>query len=184
MFFILVKTAALCYKREIKYKCTPVTDRSGFILDKNMKKKDEKLSYYLIEASAVPKVYKKIIETKELIARDPGISIAEAVSRVGLSRSTYYKYKDSISLFRDVDIKRPVTIHAKLVDNKGVLSGLLQLVSELGASVITINQSIPTDGIALLTLSISTQNLSVSIEELVERAIEAEGVNSFEILQG
>lgn len=161
-----------------------MADKSGFILERNMKKKEEKLSYYLIEASAVPKVYKKIIETKELLARDPDISIAEAVGRVGLSRSTYYKYKDSIFRFRDIDTKRPVTIHAKLVDRKGVLSGLLQLMSELGANIITINQSIPTDGIALLTLSISTQNLSVSIEELVEKAAVTDGISSFEILQG
>ena len=56
--------------------------------------------------------------------------------------------------------------------------------SELGANIITINQSIPTDGIALLTLSISTQNLSVSIEELVEKAAVTDGISSFEILQG
>lgn len=149
-----------------------------------MKNKEERLSYYLIEASAVPKVYKKIIETKELLARDTGLSIAEAVSRVGLSRSTFYKYKDSIARFRDVDTKKPVTIHAKLVDKKGVLSGLLQLMSELGASIITINQSIPTDGVALLTLSISTENLCVSVEELVAMAKDADGVNSLEILQG
>lgn len=153
-------------------------------MDKDIKKKDEKLSYYLIEASAVPKVYKRIIEAKELLARDSEMSIAEAVSSVGISRSTYYKYKDSISRFRDVETTQPVTIHAKLIDKKGVLSELLQLVSEMGASVITINQSIPTDGVALLTLSISTKNLNVSIEEFLERATEADGVKNFEILQG
>lgn len=153
-------------------------------MDKKIKKDEEKLSYYLIEASAVPKVYKKIVETKELLARDSEISIADAVSRVGLSRSTYYKYKDSVSRFRDADTKRPITIHAKLLDRKGVLSSLLRLLSEFGASIVTINQSIPTNGIALLTLSISSQNLSAGIEELMEKAVGLDGVKSFELLQG
>ncbi|NLC72348.1 MAG: ACT domain-containing protein [Ruminococcaceae bacterium] len=145
-------------------------------------KKKNRVEYYLVESSAVPEVYKKVIEAKELLAARRVKTVSEAVLAVGISRSAFYKYKDLVSLFRDMQGSKIVTFNAMLLDKKGTLSALLALIASTGASILTINQSLPTNGVALLTVSLETEAILSQIEAFIEKARTLPGVISFDVL--
>ena len=110
--------------------------------------------------------------------------MAEAVDRVGLSRSAFYKYKDSVRPFRDMKQGGIVTFNALLRDKKGVLSALLAIFADTGANILTINQSIPTNGAALVTISATTENMPIGVDELIARVRGLDGVIRFDALAG
>ena len=110
-----------------------------------------KPKYFLVEATALPE------------AR----TVAEAVERVDLSRSAFYKYKDCITPFRDMKRDAIMTFHIKLHDKPGKLASVLSIFTESGANILTINQSIPANGVALVTISIAPENLIISSDELM-----------------
>ena len=111
-------------------------------------------------------------------------TVAEATERVGLSRSAFYKYKDAVMPFREMRRGSIVTFHALLRDRKGVLSSLLAIFADTGANILTINQSIPTNGTALVTISATTENMPIGTDELITKARELEGVLRFDALAG
>lgn len=143
-----------------------------------------KNKYYLVSADALPEVFVKVTQAKELLETGAAHTVAEAVERVDLSRSAFYKYKDAIRPFRDMKRDSIVTFSAILYDKPGVLALLLTIFTESGANILTINQSIPTDGAALVTISVTTENMAVGTEELMNRLQAAQGVITVEILAG
>ncbi len=143
-----------------------------------------KTKYFLVEASALPEVFTKVTEAKELIETGGARTVAEAVDKVGLSRSAFYKYKDAVTPFHDMKRGTIVTFHALLRDRMGVLSRLLAIFADTGANILTINQSIPTNGVAIVTISATTDNMFVSTEELIAAAESLAGVIKFEVLAG
>ncbi len=143
-----------------------------------------KNKYYLVNADALPEVFVKVTQAKELIETGAARTVAEAVERVDLSRSAFYKYKDSIRPFRDMKRDSIVTFSAILYDKPGVLASLLTIFTESGANILTINQSIPTDGAALVTISVTTENMAMGTEELMNTLQAAQGVITVEILAG
>ena len=138
--------------------------------------------YYLVDAEMLPEIFLKVMEAKELLKADEARTVAEAVASVGISRSAFYKYKDCISPFQDMKRGHIVTFHVLLRDRMGVLSAVLAIFAQSGANILTINQSIPTNGTANVTVSAETANMDSSMEELLTRIQSAEGVVRVEIL--
>lgn len=144
----------------------------------------DKPKYYLVEAGVLPEVFVKVTEAKALLETGAAHTVAEAVERVDLSRSAFYKYKDSIAPFRDLKRDAIMTFHIMLHDKPGMLASLLSIFTESGANILTINQSIPANGVALITISVMTENMSVSSEELLAQLASAPGVVSANIMAG
>lgn len=143
-----------------------------------------KPKYYLVEASALPEVFLKVTEAKALLETGEARTVAEAVERVGLSRSAFYKYKDCIAPFRDMKRDTIMTFHVKLHDKPGTLASVLSIFTESGANILTINQSIPANGVALVTISITTGTFIISTEELMSRLSAVTGVAGVELMAG
>lgn len=143
-----------------------------------------KPKYYLVESSALPEVFVKVTEAKSLLETGEARTVAEAVERVELSRSAFYKYKDCITPFRDMKRDAIMTFHIKLHDKPGKLASVLSIFTESGANILTINQSIPANGVALVTISIAPENLVISSDELMSRLGVVDGVVDIELMAG
>ncbi len=142
------------------------------------------VKYYLVDSAMLPEVFVKVTAVKELLETGEVRTVADAVDRVGISRSAFYKYKDSVAPFRDMKRGAIVTFHAILKDKMGVLSALLAILAETGTNILTINQSIPANGAALVTISVLTEGMNVTTDELMERVKKLPGVIKFEVLAG
>ena len=140
--------------------------------------------FLLVDASILPDVFIKVLKAKELLASGAVRNISSAVRQAGLSRSAFYKYKDSVMPFRDMRHGSIVTFNALLRDKKGVLSSLLAIFADAGANILTINQSIPNNGTAPVTISAITENMTESLDEFIEQVRSLYGVIRFDALAG
>ena len=111
-------------------------------------------------------------------------TVGEATRLAGISRSAFYKYKDSVQPFNDMKAEHIITFYAMLKDTAGVLSSVLSVFAASGANILTINQSIPTNGCAAVTISAETSRMAESLEQLLSKAAGLDGVVRFEILAG
>ena len=143
-----------------------------------------KPKYYLVEANALPEVFVKVTEAKSLLETGEARTVAEAVDRAGLSRSAFYKYKDAIAPFRDLRRDSIMTFHVMLHDKPGMLTSVLSIFTESRANILTINQSIPANGVALVTVSVTAENLIVSSDELLANLRSVPGVINVDIMAG
>ena len=143
-----------------------------------------KPKYYLVEASVLPEIFAKVIEAKELLETGQVRTVADAVARVDISRSAFYKYKDFVSPFQDMSRGHLVTFNLELLDRQGVLSSVLAIFAENGANILTINQTIPTNDCASVTISSETMGLHCPVEELLRKISEQTGVVRADILAG
>lgn len=143
-----------------------------------------KPKYYLVEASALPEVFVKVTEAKSLLETGEARTVAEAVDRVDLSRSAFYKYKDAVQPFQNMKAGHIITLYALLRDNPGVLSNYLSIFAASGANILTINQTIPTNGCAGVTVSAETSDMTETMDEMISHLASAEGVLRFEIMAG
>jgi len=107
-----------------------------------------------------------------------------ATRAVGISRSAFYKYRDTISPFQNLMAGRIITFQMMLKDTAGVLSAILSIFANNGANILTINQSIPSGGRAMVTISAETGNLDCSLEELVNLIGGTQGVVKAEMVAG
>lgn len=140
--------------------------------------------YYLIEARMVPEIFIKVTKAKELLETGEVETVAEAVSKVGISRSAFYKYKDYISPFQDLKHGHIITFHIMLRDRMGVLSKVITIFAQSGANVLTINQSIPINGTAAVTISAETAGMQGTMEAFIQSLKETDGVIKIEMLAG
>lgn len=140
----------------------------------------EQTNYYLVDALVLPEVFKKVLEVKKLLETKKANTINEAVQQVGISRSTYYKYKDSIFPFYEMSQGKIITLLLVLEDIRGILSDILNIIARAEANILTINQNIPVNGVANITISLQTGN--VSIEHLVQKLKNRDGVKKIKIL--
>ena len=140
--------------------------------------------YYIVEASALPEVFLRVAEVKRMLATGETDKVSEATRRVGISRSAFYKYKDCILPFQNMMAGRIITFQILLQDTAGLLSQMLQIFSQAGANILTINQTIPTNGVASITVSAETMQLVCPLEELLSQLSEHPGVYKAEILAG
>ena len=123
--------------------------------------------FLLVAADALPEVFLRVLKAKELLASGAARNISAATRAVGISRSAYYKYKDSI--FDSENSREVVTVMATLLDETGALQNLLACISAAGASIVTINQSTPENGAALVAVTIRTDTMQMTPEELTEK---------------
>ena len=144
----------------------------------------EKKKYYLVSAEALPEVFIKVAEAKRMLQVGEADTVGEAARLVGISRSAFYKYKDAVQLFQNMRAGHIITFYALLKDIPGVLSNYLSIFAGSGANILTINQTIPTNGCADVTISAETSEMVDGLEELMSRAAAAQGVLKFEILAG
>ena len=142
------------------------------------------IKYYIVAAEALPEIFVKVAEAKRLMQTGEADTVGAATKQAGISRSAFYKYKDSVQPFNDMKAEHIITFYAMLKDVAGVLSGVLAVFAASGANILTINQSIPTNGCAAVTISAETSGLSESLEQLMGDASALEGVLKFEILAG
>lgn len=141
----------------------------------------EKIKYYLVNSAILPEVYSKVIEAKNYIATGEADSTSQAIKMAGISRSAYYKYKDAIFEYNSKQSDEAVTINAKLKDNAGVLSALMSELYRAGANILSINQSVPVNSVADVSVTIRATEMTISQDKLIENLKSINGVNSVKL---
>jgi len=149
-------------------------------MTRQQKKLDKK--FYLVREDVLPEAMKKTIEAKELLDRGKVESVWEAVQQVDVSRSAFYKYRDTVFPFHTVVKERLITLFFYLEDRSGTLSNLLTTVASTGCNVLTIHQTIPLQGRANVTISINIEHMEVDIDELLTKLRGLEFVEKVEVL--
>ncbi|MCC8357195.1 MAG: ACT domain-containing protein, partial [Oscillospiraceae bacterium] len=122
----------------------------------------ERTRYYLVSGDALPEVFIRVTQARELLDTGQAQTVAEAAERVGISRSAYYKYKNAVMPFQSVGAGRIVTFQIMLRHQMGVLSEVLGLFADTGANILTINQGIPTNGAAPVTVTADTADMEIT----------------------
>lgn len=140
------------------------------------------ITYYIVKSEALPEVFLKTIEVKELLKRGEASTIFEAVEKVGISRSAYYKYKDDIFPLYEMNTGKMITIAIMLDHSPGVLSEVLNQIAQSRASVLTINQNIPVHGVANVTISLELKDMMTHIDKLIQALEKTQGVKKVNIL--
>ncbi len=143
---------------------------------------EEKSKYFVVKQKAVPEVLLKVVEAKKLLESERVITVQEATDRVGISRSSFYKYKDDIFPFYDNAKGKTITLVMQMDDEPGLLSDLLHIVAVYHANILTIHQSIPVNGVATLTLSVEVLESTGNVSRMVEDMEENHGVHYVKIL--
>ena len=143
---------------------------------------EEKEKYFLVRQKAVPEVLLKVVEAKKLLESEKVMTIQEATDVVGISRSSFYKYKDDILPFYDNTKGKTVTFVLQMDDEQGLLSDLLRIVAVYKANILTIYQSIPVNSIATLTLSVEVRSDTGSLSGMTEEMVSMKGIHYVKIL--
>ncbi len=138
--------------------------------------------FFLVCEEILPGAIKKTIRVKEMLKRGEARTINEAVEKMSLSRSAYYKYKDYVFPFYEASQNKLITLTFFLENKKGVLSSILNMISDASGNVLTIHQGIPLQGVANTTISIETEKLSMNLEMLLDNLRALNGVQKLEIL--
>ena len=143
---------------------------------------EKKNKYYVVRDKALPEVLQKVVEVKRLLEADKNMTVQEAAEQVGLSRSSFYKYKDDIFPFRDNIRGKTLTFVLQMHDEPGLLSDVLKVVAEYGANIQTLHQSIPINGVAALSISVQVLQTTKDISEMLDAMEKRTGVHSVKIL--
>lgn len=138
--------------------------------------------YLIVNEKILPDFYEKVIEARNLLNRGAVRNVSEAVKRVGISRSTYYKFKDYVFLPTENSVGKKAVIALMLMHRRGVLSDVLNIVNSQRANVLTINQSIPINGQASVMISLDISDLEGTIDGLVELLQNTRGVSSAKLI--
>lgn len=142
----------------------------------------DKSKYFLVKQKAVPEVLLKVVEAKRLLESERAITVQEATEKVGISRSSFYKYKDDILPLYDNAKGKTITLVIQMDDEQGLLSDLLHVVAVYKANILTIHQSIPVGGVATLTLSVEVRENTGNVSTMVEELEAVSGVHYVKIL--
>lgn len=138
--------------------------------------------YYIVKQKAVPEVLLKVVEAKRLIESEKVLTIQEAVDTVGISRSSFYKYKDDIFPFHEKAQGTTITLTFQMDDEPGLLSDVLKVIAEFGGNILTIHQSIPISGVASLSLSIQILPTTGDVSDMIDLLGSQKGVHSVKLL--
>lgn len=140
--------------------------------------------YLLVESDVLPEVFIKVIMAKRLLISGKAHSVNEAARLAGISRSAYYKYKDSVHPFNENAGGYIITLHSMLRDEAGVLSKLTNELYRSGANIMTVNQNISVAGFAPVTVSARADGMSISVGELLDNLRSIDGIESVEVVSG
>ncbi len=142
----------------------------GVLLKKSMNK------YLIVNTEVLPEYFEKIIEARKLIDEHRVSGISEACQLVGISRSTYYKYKDHVFMVRNNNIERKAELHCLLNHKQGVLSEVLQVLSSQHCNLLTIYQSLPLNDVASCSMQVDISNMDSTIDAVIEQLNNVEDV--------
>lgn len=142
----------------------------------------EAAKYYVVREKAVPEVLLKVVEAKRLLDSEKAQTIQEAVDAVGISRSSFYKYKDDIFQFHDNSQGTTITLTLQMEDEPGLLSDVLKVIAGYQANILTIHQSIPINGIASLSISIQILQMTGNISSMLEDLEQQKGVHHVKMI--
>lgn len=142
----------------------------------------EKTSFFVLKEKAVPEILLKVVEAKRLLDSGKMTSVQDATEAVGISRSSFYKYKDDIFPFHENEKGKTVTMVIQLDDEPGILSLVLKTIADFHANVLTIHQSIPVNGIASLSLSIDVFPATGDVEVMKDSIESIQGIHYAKIL--
>ena len=140
--------------------------------------------YYIVEASALPEIFLKVAEAKHLLTTGQAATVNDAAKMTGISRSAFYKYRDTLLPFQNMTSGRIITFQLLLHDRPGMLQSILGIFSEQNTNIITINSIVPTDGCAVVTISAETIHINTDLEDLLQTLRDPPGVIKAEILAG
>lgn len=147
-----------------------------------MADKDGKL--FIVSSDVLPDIILKVLSAKQLHARGEVATSAEACRAVGISRSAYYKYKDSVFSYEEQFTNNIVSIYFLLRDEKGVLSSIISRLYELNTNILTINQNIPVDSVATVTVSVRFDHEMMNTSTLKRELLKLDGVVDVKIISG
>lgn len=143
---------------------------------------EETTKYFVVRKRAIPEVLLKVVEAKRLLESEKVPTIQEAVDAVGISRSSFYKYKDDIFQFHDNSQGTTITLTFQMDDEPGLLSDVLKIIAEYQANILTIHQSIPINAVASLSLSVQVLKTTGDISKMIEKMEAQKGVHHVKIL--
>ena len=146
---------------------------------RNMQKTSD---YYVVKQKAVPEVLLKVVEAKRLLESGKAATIQDAVERVDISRSSFYKYKEDIFEFHEHSQGTTITLTFQMEDEPGLLSDVLKIIAQFGANILTIHQSIPINGVASLSLSIQVLPTTGDVSDMLEAMEAQKGVRNVKLL--
>mgnify|MGYP001026389330 FL=1 len=143
---------------------------------------EEEARYYVVKQKAVPEVLLKVVEAKRLLDAEKVLTVQEAADAVGISRSSFYKYKDDVFPFHDNSQGKTLTLSFQMDDEPGLLSDVLKIVAQYRANILTIHQSIPIDGVASLSLSIQVLQDTGDMSRMLGQMEEQKGVRHVKVM--
>lgn len=152
------------------------------IMEEYIMSATEEEQYFLVKKSALPEVYHKVVEAKRLLDSQRNVTIQEATDAVGISRSSFYKYKDDIFPFHDNARGKTITFMMQVDDEPGLLSKILSLVAKYQANILTIHQSIPVNRIAMLTLSVEISTETGEVTQMIQEIEALSGMHFLKII--
>lgn len=136
----------------------------------------------IVQSSVLPDVFEKVINAKRLLKRGDAATIQQACEMVSLSRSTFYKYKDTVFDYTTQERGRIVNLFMMLRHEPGVLSDVINVIASLKGNILTINQNIPVMDVASLTMTVDTKSMEVTPDQLVKHLSDKRGCNKVEII--
>lgn len=143
---------------------------------------DNRNEFYIVAADVLPEALKKTAQIKALLSQNSNLTINEAADKVGLSRSAFYKYRESTFSYNKMNKERIVTLIVTAADEISVLAECLQIITEMDGQILTVNRGLPIQDTSKATLVIDTKNMKQEIETLVEKLYEIAQVREIEIL--
>jgi chorismate mutase len=138
--------------------------------------------FYIVKEEILPEILKKTVKAKELLKNGKAKTVNEATKMVGMSRSAFYKYKDYVFPFYEASMGKIITIALILEHKPGVLSSILDEIAKARGNILTINQNIPLQGLANVTISFDTSQMTRNVEEVLEIVEKKQGVAKIEVL--
>lgn len=142
----------------------------------------DKDKYFIVKKKALPDVLIRVVEVNRILESDKSMTVQDAADEVGISRSSYYKYKEDIVPFHDTAKGKTITFMLQMIDQPGLLSLVLNEIAKNGANVLTINQSIPINGIAPVTISVEILPTTVDVMVMLDAIESIGGIHSLKIL--
>ena len=139
-------------------------------------------NFLIVDKRSLPDVYEKVVDAKRLLKEGKVKDVTEAAKTVNISRSVYYKYKETVFELAETEVGQKVTLNMMINDNKGVLSCILNYISEEGGSIITINQGIPMNKKANVSLTINISSINGDLTTLMDGLSKIKDVESVEFV--
>lgn len=137
---------------------------------------------YIVSEEALSQVLLKTVYAKELLETKKASSITEAIAVADISRGAFYKYKDLIKPFYDMQSEKKITFMLVLEDLKGVLSSILNIMAKYNVNILTINQNVPINKVANVTITVDTFGTKIKMNDLIKKMESIDGVKSIDII--